>query len=224
MEITLDAPMDQVDEFVARVFRDQIPFAESVALNQTAKDFQKNERVRLADVFTLRRKTWAERSIKISPFATKQKREVRIAVDPPGGRGDILGKFETDTTKTPRGNSVAVPTEYVPRTASGVIRQGWRPSQLRRANGDDRARGKLYLTRTGRIKQATGGTFLVERGGGRGTIFRRKGGEIVPLYHLVPLVRIEPELEFHRTAEKTVQERWATNFVAAFDQAIRTAR
>ena len=63
------------------------------------------------------------------------------------------------------------------------------------------------------------------RDGARGTIFRRKRGEpSVPLYQLVPMVRLSPELEFRETATRTVNAVFADNFTRAFDRAIRTAR
>ena len=210
MQVSVEFPADQVERFVADVFYHQLPYVEATALNATAKHFQAAQRKRLGDIFTLRRKTWAERSIKIAPFATKTKREVRIAVDSPGNRGDILGKFETDTTKSPLGNSVAVPTEHVPRNAAGVIRSGWRPKKVLARNFKEGFRAFIAPTRKGRRA-----IWFDERG---------QGGRMVPLYWLVPRVKIKPELEFQDTAERVINDVWAENFVAAFDRAIKTAR
>lgn len=199
---------DHASPFLMAVFNKQLPFATSVALNETAKDFQKAQRARLSEVFTLRRRQWAEQSVKIKPFATKARQEVRISIDPPGGRGDILGKFETDTVKRPRGEHVAVPVE-ARRSASGIVSARDRP---RRVISEGRA--------------------FIRKVGGRAAIFERlktrtanKLGKTVRLlYTLVHQVPIKPELRFVRTAEETVQKRWQINFAAAFARAIRTAK
>lgn len=223
MELQVDFPADEIDRFVHTVFADQVPFAEMLAVRQTGLDFQRVQRARLTDIFEQRRPRWQARSIKVTDWPTKQKPEMRIAVESPGGRSDVIGKFETETTKGPfRGRSVAVPTEHVPRTGAGVIRKGWRPSKLFEGS---RQHGSGRVIRSkGDVYRGARGTFIIRRPGGRGTIFRRHRGEIVPLYQLVPYVRITPELEFIETAERVVAEKWADNFVDAFDRAIRTAR
>ena len=222
MNIEIDV-RDDASRYVSTVFARQMPFATAVALNETAKDFQAVERARLHSIFTLRRPQFAEQSIKIKPFATKTRQEVRIAVDSPGGRSDILGKFESDTSKGPfRGRSVAVPTEHVPRTAGGIIKKGWRPSELFR-DAKQHGEGRVFK-RKGNVYRGGRGTFLVRKPGGRGTIFMRDGDELRALYQLVPRVKIRPELEFVKTATATVKSQWTPNFRAAFDRAIRTAR
>lgn len=225
MDLRVDFPAHEIDEYTKYVFVDQLPFVEMLAVRRTGLDFQEAQRARLEDIFTLRRERWAKRSMKVTDWPNKQKPEMRVAVESPGGRSDVLGKFETETTKSPvRGRSIAVPTEHVPRTGAGVIRKGWRPRELLGGDaGRQHGRGRVIGTR-GDVFRGAKRTFLIRRPGGRGTIFRRHGGEVVPLYQLVPRVSITPELEFIDTAERVVGEKWAPNFVEAFDRAIRTAR
>lgn len=218
---------DGANRFVKTVFRDQIPFATSVAINRTALAFQEDQRQRMADIFTIRRKRFMERSVKIKPFARKHSLEAKIQIDaPPAGpkKDDIFAKFETDSHKTPfRGRSVAVPTEHVSRTPTGVIRKGWRPKELLEG-GTQHGEGRVFKKR-GNVFRGNKRTFLVRRPGGRGTIFQRKrGGDVVPLYQLVPRVSLPPDLEFVETATKTVAREWDDQFARAFDFAIRTAR
>lgn len=224
MELIVDFPDRKVTRFVHTVFSDQVPFAQSFAVRQTGLDFQKAQRQRLTQIFEQRRPRWQARSVKVTEWPTKQKPEMRIAIESPGGRSDILGKFETETSKSPfRGRSVAVPTEHVPRTGAGVIRKGWRPRELFE-NPQQHGRGPVIATK-GNVYRGTKGSFIVRRPGGRGTIFRReRSGAVVVLYQLVPRVRIDPELEFIDTAKRVVNERWEPNFLDAFDFAIRTAR
>lgn len=222
MKVEVTANFDEVGRVVQHIFSDQLPFATSLAVNWTALDFQREQRERMHDVFTIRRKRFAERSVKIKPFATKEEPQARVSIDSPGGRSDIFAKFETDTSKGPfRGNSIAVPTEHVKRTQAGVIRKNWRPRQLLEGATQHGA-GRVFRSKGNvfRGKRA----FLIRKPGGRGTIFMREGGEIKPLYQLVPRVRIDPDLEFVGTAEKTVDKRWQANFTRAFDRAIGIGR
>lgn len=227
MRVELDFPSDEIDRFVEYVFADQLPFVQSVALNDTAKDFQAAERERMGDIFTLRRKRFAEWSVKIKPWAKKYRREVRISIDSPGGRSDIFTKFESDTIKAPfDGGSIAVPTEEVPRTGTGVIKAAWRPRRLFGSGSGSRT----SVRSRGNVIRGARSTYLVRSSSGRGTIFRyvpgRRGrdGPGIPLYFLVPRVTIDPNLEFVDTAQKTINERWVPNFTRAFDFALRTAR
>ena len=122
-------------------------------------------------------------------------------------RSDIFGKFEDESEKRGIGGAIAVPTEHVPRTGSGVIRAAWRPRRVLDRNFRDGYRA-----------------FITERASGKRAIYFDEGDRIVPLYWLVPSVDIEPELEFVDTAVKTVNRVWEREFVSAFDRATRTAR
>ena len=207
MQVTVTFPHGEIDRFSRLVFLDQMPFATSQAINATAKAFQAEMRGRLRDIFTIRRDFFADRSIKIKPFATKDSLSATVSIDSPAGRSDIFGKFEDETEKLALGGSVAVPTEHVPRTGSGIIRKDWRPRRVLDRNFRDGFRA-----------------FITERAGGKRAIFFDEGDRIVPLYWLVPSVDIEPELEFVDTATKTVNRVWEREFVSAFDRATRTAR
>lgn len=232
MKIEVTSNSDEVADAVAFIFSDQLPFATSRAVFRTAIDFQNAQRARLHDIFTIRRKRFAERSIKFHTpefFSVRNNDTARLSVDSPGGKSYIFTKFETDRIKSPfRGNSIAVPTEHVPTTGAGVIKKGWRPRELMEGATQHGA-GPVIRSR-GNVFRGKKDTVLIRRPGGRGTLFQAdpswsgKVPGLKPLYQLVPRVRIEPELEFVRTAKKTVDERWQANFTESFDQAIRTAR
>lgn len=225
MEVTVDIRgVGEVGAFARALASDQIPFATSKAINWTALDFQRAERAHMEEIFTIRRKSFMRQSVKIKPFATKTKLEAKVAIDSPGGRSDIFAKFETDSIKGPfRGRSVAVPTDAVPRTGAGIIRKGWRPSQLFQ-NTSQHGQGRVFRQR-GNVYVGAKNTLLIRKPGGRGTIFlRQRGGDLVALYQLVPFVRISPDLEFIETAQKTVDRTWADNFSRAFDAAVGSAR
>jgi len=218
MNVTVDVRgATEVSNFLRAVYQDQLPFVNSSAINSTAKDFQADERRHMADIFTIRRKSFAERSVRIKPFATKDRQEAKIAIDSapsgPSPSDDIFSKFEYQTFKTATDSgSVAVPTANVPRTAAGVIKKGWRPKDILAAAKPNVKRRKSH------------GAFVTRTPSGTGTIFMRSGGEVKALYQLVPRVRIRPELDFEVTARRTVGGRWVRNWTVAFDRAMRTAR
>lgn len=184
-------------------FSDQIPFVTARGVNWTALDFQTAQRERMAELYTIRRQAFMERSVKIVEFAKPERQVARVRIESPGGRSDIFAKFETDRAKDPLGGSIAVPTEHVPRTPTGVIKAAWRPRRVldRNFQGDFRA-------------------FVKKSGKGRAIYFQEHDGKILPLYWLVPRVKIEPDLRFVKTAERTVNERWRANFTRSFDRAI----
>lgn len=223
MRVDVEFPAHEVDRWVADVFADQMPFATSLAINNVAKAFQADQRLHMANVFEIRRPTFMRRSVKIKPFATKVSPEAKVAIDSPADRSDIFGKFEDQTSKSPlRGRSVAVPTEHVPRTGAGIIKKAWRPSHLL-ADASQHDTGRVFR-RKGNVYRGRKRTLLIRRPGGRGTIFQRTDEGLVPLYQLVPVVRIRPELRFIENAGQAIDREWVRQFTAAFDRATRTAR
>lgn len=204
MRFEVDArKVDAVTRDMQLFFSDQIPFVTGRAVNRTALDFQADQREHMSGIFEIRREGFLRRSVKVMDWATPAKQEARVKIDSPGDRSDIFGKFEADRTKDPLGGSVAVPTEHVPRTPTGVIRAPWRPRRVldRNFRGGFRA-------------------FIRKRGSGKRAIYFDQGDRIVPLYWLVDRVEIEPNLQFVQNANRTVDRRWQDNFATAFDQAI----
>lgn len=213
MKIDLAHNADDVDRFVQHVFSDQLPHVEATAINDSAKDAQKVQRAHQHVAFTVRRKSFVDRAVKIKPFATKQSAEAKISIDPPGGasRASILTQHEEDDRKRPiSGETVAVPTQHVQRTASGVIRRRERPSALllRERTGKTQRRGRRR------------GTFRKDD-----TIFERTPeGGIRALYQLVPSVDLDQRLDFVDNVIRSVLDTYAGHFTKRFDQAIRSAR
>ncbi len=218
MHLSIETNAPEVAAGIQGVFQDQIPFALALSTNRLANRVQEAQRQRQDEIFTLRRKRWADRAVKRNrgtDFATKDHPVAIVRYQAPGGREEILTKFETEDVKVPRGRSVAVPTANVPRTAAGIVKKNWRPS-------------RLHLKKRGRSKVGERGTYLIDRGSGYGLILRRKGrkGDSTTevLYWLVPQVDLPPDLEFYETAEETVDRHAESEFFAAFDRAIATAR
>jgi len=110
--------------------RGQIPFAMANAINDTMKQGQTAVRANLRRKFTLRRKQFIERSIKInrSDFANKRKLTARLHLEE---RADFLAKFEEGGEKRPeQGRFLAVPID-VKRSAAGIVPRRLRPQAIR---------------------------------------------------------------------------------------------
>lgn len=216
MRLDLEFDAKPASRFVGFVFRDQLPFATSQALNDAALAGQKAQREHQRQVFTVRRPSFVDRAVKIKPFAKKRSLEARVLVDPPGGqrRADVLTQHESDPRKQPvEGSSVAVPTAAVKRTATGVIRAADRPRALRERGGRGRGRAK------------SGGTFLRRDATGRGTIFERtKDGGLRALYQLVPSVDLDQRLKFVQTVGDAAVKAFGPAFDERFAAAVRSAR
>lgn len=188
----------------------QIPFALANAVNKIAKDVQFDERVQLRRAFTLRRPEWADRAVKITKFAKKQDPTAVIGIHPPGGdeRADILTKFETETSKTPRaGAHVAIPIA-AKRTKKDIVRKNQQPRALI-------ASGKAFIIR----QTKNPAVQLVVRYAGRG---KRKALET--LWLLVRRVPISPDLKFEMTARKSIDRTAKTHLQREFDNAMKTAK
>lgn len=234
LEVSVESNIGLVGALLKGTGR-QLPFAMKVAINETAKDFQKSETNRIMRVFTIRRRTFAKRAVKIKPFATKQSLEATVSIDPPGGqaRADIFAKFETPSIKRPRsGSRLAVPKD-VRRTKTGIISRSKRPRSFQ-------------FQRVGKALRGKQRTFLIRLPGGRGGIFqrtgprgRRRGGRamassistrrqfdarIRTLFRFTPQARIDDRLEFVETGKKTVRAEFPKNFHQAFEKALATAR
>ncbi len=199
------------DAFFA-AFKGQLAFATSVALNRTAEDGQAAVRARLGGEFTLRRKTFIERTIKIEnrDRATKTKPFVIVGVD---AARNVLAKFELGGQKKPlAGKALAVPID-VKRNKSDIVTKSQRIKSLnlRKVQG-----------KTGGVRiQGDKRTFVAG-----GAVLQRMGrrGKVRVLYAFKASVPIQPDLRFEETVVRTVSARWRPNFEGAFAFAIRTAR
>jgi len=204
----------------------QAPFALATGINDTLKLAQQRERAHLRESMTIRRPVFIDRSIKVSPFATKATLTGVIQIDP---ARDVLSKFEGGGEKRPlRGASLAVPVA-VKRNKSDVIIASMRVRALQlrpyRTNaGVVRLRG---LKRTFTVKRAGGGLILqrVGRRAQGGTLdVEIAGGSIRVLYAFKKSVPIPANLAFTSTVERAVANDWDRLILAAMDRATATAR
>lgn len=221
MQISVSTNAGDVSKSFRLLMRDQLPFALKIAVNDTAIDFQEAQREHMESFFNVRNPRFVPRAAKIKPWATKQDPVATVSLSPPGGdrSSDILAKFEEQTEKLPQfGSRLAVPTEHMPRTATGRIPAKWRIKNLRLRQ---HSKGDATFSSVFRGRKKT---FAIFTAGGRGVLLERDEDDLTPLYIFVPSVPLTPGLRFFQTAEEVVEKRFPLNFSKAFDKAIRSAR
>lgn len=210
--ITVQVDTAPITAALNSIHEDQVPFAASLALNNTAKGAQAAIREGIQQRFTIRR-DWVLEQIKIPKFSTKRDdpMSVMITTTQPG---DFLDKFEAGGTKKPRlGVNVAVPIMARPSRGQ-IVPDNLRPKRLNLHEQGHRIVGDQR-------------TFLIELRNGKRGIFQRVGpgrDGIRLLYWLTPSVPIPASLRMVRTAVDVVDELWAINFEEARERAVSTAK
>jgi hypothetical protein len=213
MTISIRLDTKPLIDKLSAIEKTQLPFALSLAINNTGLDFQKAERARFAQVFTERRKDFLEKQgvKRIGPAATKRNPSVTFGVDP---KASFLTKFEGGTEKVPtRGSSLALPVD-IKRNKRDIITRANRPRAL-----IDRLAGKTGAGSVFVLKQAKGKLRpgVYQRTG-------RKGQAIKLLYSFQPKAKTPRVLDFALTFKATVDARFQINFTKAMADALKTAK
>ena len=219
IDLRVDIRGTDVPRLIQDIYREQIPFVQMQTVNALAKDFQKKQRAHQRRIFDVRRGPFFDRAVKIKPFARKQRPAARVLIDPPGGQAlaDIITKFQTDTRKTAREGTLAIPISER-RTKAGVVAKKDHPRRLNfKPHGG-----------SGRVMRGRRRTFLVRTRSGEGFIFRRvgrgPGSTLEVLWRLQREVPIEPELDFFVNAREVMDRLAVRRALESWDRAIRTAR
>jgi hypothetical protein len=230
-------------------FRNQVPFVLATSINETLLLAQKAQRARQQQSFKIRNRTFMDRAVKISPFATKANPRGVLLIDPPGGqaRASILTQHEEGGIKRASsqhgmGGSLWIPEPTGPTPArkirSGVrgvpAGSGFRPREL----------GLKPHGTSGKVWQGANRTFLIRTADGRGIVLQRTRGSrrratrirtrkthwvgrrsgVEVLYILTPNGRLQPRLHFEETVISTIQREWEPNVLQAIMRALATAR
>lgn len=214
--------------------RDNLPFAQAVALNNTAFKAKAALVAKMPDRFDLR-----------SPRVAKGFRVDKANKKQPIPTATVfhldawMSLHETGGTKHPtKGRSMGVPaaeTQRKGRAPSGKIRERWWPRNLGKNAGfaDPTAAGRMG----GRGKKGKGPTkaFIMTAKNGDRTIVRRtsrKAGsrdgsnrwDLIDLYYLKKEVRIRPHWGFVDTVHEVAAENLGPEFKAALAQALASSR
>jgi hypothetical protein len=228
MRVNVQTNAEQLGRAMSAIFHEQVPFAVARAVRQTALDVQEAQREHQAQAFTIRRKTFMSRAVKIRDWPTKQDPTAIVRIEPPGGpeRAQLLIEHEEGGRRGPPG------TQHTPGKPARKIEREARPSPTQIA--PKRLRPKqlgLKVVSSGGpegVEVAHGklGTFSLKWPSGAGLILQRTSrGRARVLWALAPGgVNLTARLGFHETATRVIGERWVQNMGDAWDQAIRTAK
>jgi hypothetical protein len=207
---------DAVDAEFRDIAKNQLPFANALALTRTAQDAQGDVRQGLPVRFTIRRASWMRVNVKIK--AAKKTDPVATVED----TFDAMGLQEAGGQKLPTvGQYLAVPLEGARSTPRKLISDGDRPHEVMGSGlGFIRpnANGVPIMYRAFFKRGRTRGVRGV-KGMGSATWSR----EIMPMYALVRRADVKPRYEFDVTVEKAVQARFRQNFDDAIQKAVKTA-
>jgi hypothetical protein len=197
MDVSFRHNVREVERGLSDFARNQVPFATSVALNETAADVAKNATRGLArrldrpTRFTLRAfSIWrsTRRRLAARVFA-KDRQASYLAIQEEGGE------------RTPTGRALVVPVAIRKDRHGNIPRRGV----------------KAALARPD--------TFSGAPGRGKGGIFQRiKGGGLRLLVSYAARAVYRPRLRFRADAEKTARARFAVQWERALRRAIETAR
>jgi hypothetical protein len=216
LSVRLELNTAQFTRELTALHQRQLPFARSLAINRLGLAFQREERERLARVFTLRRPEFILREAvkRLGPASTKDNPSVVFGVS---DRADFLERFEKGERKTPTrgaGHTLAVP-QQVRRNQKDIISRGNRPRALLQNNKARKGAGRVFI-----LKEKRGpigpGVFQ--------TTGRKGRGGLRFLYGLEDSVPTAPVLAFLETARTVAEQQWPSIFEAALAEALRTAR
>lgn len=201
MNVSVRSNIDEITGWMNRVSRQQLPFATSVALNDTAFDVRRQIVDRtMPRAFKLKNKRFPSAAMRVRKST---KRKLRAGVYDRLGR-EYLVTQATGGIKRPRGRHIAVP-QGVRRTSTGKISKANRPRQM------------LNKPRH----------FIATMPSGKSGIWKRKGKSRLPIsleYAFVTQARIPKRLRFYEDAQRTIRRRFPRRFKAAFAKAKRTAK
>ena len=155
--------------------KEQIPYAFSLAINNTMKLAQAGVKEHATEVFHIRKPSYLKQSIKITQFAKKQEPVAIMAVAGPAGTTSVFEKFESGDDKTPHtGTNIAIPDKAVKPDVMSNIPKSKRPRNLK-------------------------GAFIIHTADGKNLIAyhdKKNADRLVFAYQLLPLVKTPAILDF----------------------------
>lgn len=175
------------------------------AINLTAKEIQKAERLQMSRAFTIRKEGFMLRQAAlIKPFASAKQGRAFAEVSVGEKKGLLLSQYEKGGPRRPAtsaARSVALPSIGGPArpTIKSLIPPELKVKRLR----FDKTKGGKARAGAKRTK-----TFLIPDIG----IYQRHGGGIRQVYHFRRGLRLDPVLEFMHTARE-IADRWFPEFL-----------
>lgn len=224
----------------------QIPFATAKALTRTAQDASKNLKQTIAHSFD-RPTPYTLNSLYVSP-ATKQRLEATVKLKDDTSKGTPANKYLAPSIWggqrnikrverllsargiLPAGMSV-VPGSGAKLDQYGNVSRGQYSKILAQLQANnDVYQNESIASRKRKAKKSSGRYFVGQPGGGKSPagVWERtsfsKGSAIKPVLLFVKTPSYHKQFAFFETVEKTIHNRFETNFREAMQQAIATKR
>lgn len=205
LDVAIDLENSSALLGLSRLHREQLPYAQALALTRTAQVAQRAEKTALPSRFEIR-SNYLERGIRIQA-ATKRRPEAVVFWRGAGGSSGqgfatALARQETGGIKRPKGRAIALP-RGIQRGSGGRITKANRPAGLL-------SRKRVF------IRDVKGGAAILRRvGRGRPRL----------LYFLTRRpAKIEARFEFRATAREAAAKAYPKEFGRAFARAIATRK
>lgn len=198
MRLSFESNIRAVERDLSDAARNQVPFATSMALSETAADVRDAETARLDRVID--RPTPFTRRAYGMRRATKRRLEARVFVKPIQAR--YLKTLEGGLVRTPRRRALVTPAK---------IRKNKYGNMARRAVPNALAKPNVFSgTPKGRA--------------GVPGIYQRRRGKLVKLASYVRRARYAPQLNFERSAARLARAAFPANFERALIKAFASRR
>ncbi len=198
----ITSDIDQATRDCVNFFSEQVPFALSMALNDTAFGVRKQiVEVTFNRDFTVRNTVFPKLLWKVENKATKKDLSVEVNQQSVGGKfHDYIDRATSGGVKTPRGANIAVPLDPAGmRGAKGAVRKAEKPRNLKNSY----------------IRNVNGNLIIFAR---------KRGKESVAKYILQKSAKIEPIFRFYEDAETAAVDGFTDSFQRAMTKAIQSSR
>ena len=194
--IQLTVNLKKFQEKMRKLALDQVPYALSRTLNNLAASAPKKIIREIPQKFKIKR-PWHDRGRYAIKVLRSSKRLLQAAVYT---RAYWLVFHESGGIRRPeKGQHIAIPTRFVPRTSSGLISRSARPRRLQRFSMDK------------------------ERQVIRGSTTKRKG-KVSLMFLIRKTVKIKPRLEFRKTVVDEYKHGFKSLFADEFKKAIKSSK
>ena len=189
---------------MARLHKQEVPFAATLALTRTANRARDHIRGELGKTFEVRRKSFLRASIQTQRAEKRDFPHIQARV---GTRDKFMAHHATGATRRKRSSELTVPNrEIVKRTRRGKFFKRQKPTTL----------------------LAKGGRGFIAKARGRPAIFKRKGrgrrSAIQLMFMLRSEVKIKPEWPFTNQARDAFSRHYKREFLRALGHAVRSSR
>lgn len=200
MRLSLQSNIRAVERDLSDAARRQLPFATSIALNETATEIQKNETKRLNRVID-RPTPFTKRAYAIRR-STKRRLDVTVYAKRLQSR--YLSTLEDGGTRRPKGRALIIPAK-MKKNKYGNLPRGSVKRMIANPN-----------VFSGAPKGRKGSPGIYRRVAG--------GRKLTKMVSYTNRAKYKPSLSFRRSAEKTAINRFPAKFERALSKAFATRR